>query len=98
MDAVTTPSSSPACDLSDRELERLLDQLEDDERRISKRRASLHERIDWLRGGGAGFSPETDEQLETLNAVERQVSDERKALHARIDDLRAEVTRRANAR
>ena len=97
MDEPTTQPSGPVSELSVRELERLLDQLGEEERRLSRRRASLHERIDWLRGGGAGFSHETDEQLATLCASERAISDERKALHQRIDALSQELERRTRA-
>jgi|SRR3990172_5825655 len=97
MDEQTTQASAPVSELSIRELERLLEQLGEEERSISRRRASLHERIDWLRGGGAGFSPETDEQLATLCASERAISDERNALHQRIAALRDERERRTRA-
>jgi predicted nucleic acid-binding Zn-ribbon protein len=97
MDEPTTQPSRPVSELSVRELERLLEQLGEEERRISRRRASLHERIDWLRGGGAGFSPETEEQIATLIASERTISDERKALHQRIDALGHELERRTRA-
>ena len=97
MDESTTQPSGPVSDLSIRELERLLELLGEEERRISRRRASLHERIDWLHGGGAGFSPETEEQLATLCASERAISDERKALHERIAALGEEYERRTKA-
>ena len=97
MDEQTGQASAVVSELSMRELERELEQLGEEERRISRRRASLHERIDWLRGGGAGFSPETDEQLATLCASEREISDERRSLHERIDALQEERERRTNA-
>jgi len=97
MDESTTQPSGPVSDLSIRELDRLLEQLGEEERSISRRRASLHERIDWLRGGGAGFSPETEEQMATLIASERTISDERKALHQRIAALTEERERRTRA-
>jgi hypothetical protein len=93
---IDTPAES-ASSLGDRELEQLLARLDDDERRISRRRASLHSRIDYLRGGGAGFGPDVTEQVATLTADERRISDERQALHRRIDALREELQRRRRA-
>lgn len=86
-----------AAGLSDRELEQLLEQLDDDERRISRRRASLHSRIDYLHGGGSGFGPDVMAQIQVLTTDERRVSDERQALHRRIDALRDELRRRRRA-
>jgi hypothetical protein len=51
--------------------------LEREERRLSKRRRQLHDRIDRGFPNGITF------------AEERSVSAERRALHARIDTLRA---------
>lgn len=70
------------------EVSALLAQLEDDERRISARRARLHERIAFLRAtGNADGTPPAPEQLETLDRQEREISRERKELHRRIDEL-----------
>ena len=66
-----------------------LEQLESEERRLSKRRARLHERIRFAQtmGDGTG-NPVSAEELEELNAQEREVSKARKELHTRIDALR----------
>jgi hypothetical protein len=67
-----------------------LEQLEAEERRISVRRARLHDRIDFLRANGnADGMPATAGQLEALDEQERALSNERKELHARIGELRA---------
>jgi len=66
-----------------------LQQLEDAERRISKRRARLHERIRFAHTmGDATGNAVSAAQLEELNAEEREVSKARKELHTRIDALR----------
>lgn len=73
------------------ELDRLLEQLEAEERTLSGRRRRLHDRIDFVRAGGnPDGTPASPEQLEALDAQERTISDERKALHARIDAVRRE--------
>jgi hypothetical protein len=70
--------------------DRLLDELVEEERLVSKRRARLHERIDFLRGTGtADGTPASPEQLEALDEQERELSKTRKELHARIKELRA---------
>lgn len=76
------------------DLDRLLAQLEQEERAVSKQRARLHQRIEFARtsGDGAG-NPASPEQLEALDAQEREVSKTRKDLHRRIDELRAERER-----
>ena len=64
----------------EREIDALLEQLEEEERDISLRRQRLHDRI-------ATFpNPTTKAELERR---EREISDERRKLHRRIDDLRA---------
>ena len=66
-----------------------LEQVEDEERRLSKRRATLHERIRFAQtmGDGTG-NPVPPEELDELAAQEREISKERRDLHARIDELR----------
>lgn len=73
------------------DLDRLLAQLEEEERLLSKRRARLHDRIDFLRANGnADGTPASPEQLEALDEQERELSKARKDLHARSDELRAQ--------
>jgi hypothetical protein len=69
--------------------ERTLEQLDEEERRISARRARLHERIDFVRANGnADGTLASAEQLSALDEQEREVSRQRKELHARIRELR----------
>lgn len=80
--------------LSDMALNELLEQLEEEERAASRRRGSLHKRIEFVHSGG-GASPElASDQLASLQASERELSDRRLILHQQIDDLRAERSRR----
>ena len=72
-----------------------LPRLEHEERAVSRRRRQLHERIDFLRGSGAG-DPETVARLEKLEAEERETSALRKELHRRIDSLRAQALAGSN--
>jgi hypothetical protein len=55
-----------------------LEQLENQERKVSARRRQLHDRLDSFPN-------------EATAAEERKVSDARRALHKRIDALRAEL-------
>ena len=81
--------------LTPAELDRLLEQLETEERAVSGRRRRLHDRIDFVRAGGnPDGTPASSEQLAGFDVQERAISDERKALHARIDEVRAERDRR----
>jgi predicted nucleic acid-binding Zn-ribbon protein len=97
MDGHFDPRADDTAALSDGDLEQLLEQLDEEERRISRRRASLHSRIDYLHGGGSGFGPDVMEEMQALTADERRISDERQALHRRIDVLRDELRRRRRA-
>ena len=81
--------SDPAA-LSDAELGALVAQLESEEQRTSKRRSSLHDRIEFVNAGGAA----TAGQLAALKERERELSDRRLLLHRQIDELRAERSRR----
>jgi len=72
-----------------------LPRLEQEERAVSRRRRQLHERIDFLRGSGAG-DPESVARLEKLEAEEREMSALRKELHRRIDSLRAQAPAGSN--
>ena len=67
-----------------------LSRLEQEERAVSQRRRRLHERIDFLRGGGF-TSPDDLERLAKLEVDEREISRTRKELHARIDTLRGQL-------
>jgi chromosome segregation ATPase len=74
-----------------------LERLEQEERRLSTRRARLHDRIDFVRANGnADGLPATPEQLEALEEQERALSRERSALHARIGELRRAADRGAH--
>jgi hypothetical protein len=80
--------------LPERQLLELLDQLEREERRVSRRRNVLHERIEFLRAGGfASAKPESDD-LALLLEHEHELSQRRHELHLQIDELRAERSRR----
>lgn len=80
--------------LSEAELERRLAELDEEERSISRRRRAMHDRIDFLRGGGGSGEAGSDEQLESLLQRERAVSDERNRLHETISILRTELQSR----
>jgi predicted nucleic acid-binding Zn-ribbon protein len=80
--------------LSVAELETLIDELLGEEQSVSKRRAALHDRIEFVHAGG-GSSPElAADQLASLRATERELSDRRLLLHQQIDEIRAERSRR----
>ncbi len=87
---VTTDLSA----LSDDELEQVLEELTAEESTLSKRRARLHDRMDFLRSGGASHSPVTVEQLRGLEDEERQLSENRRAIHQSLTDVQGERTRR----
>jgi hypothetical protein len=80
--------------LSDAELGTRLRQLEREEHSVSRRRTTLHTRIDFVRGGGFASTDPTLEPLAELVAAERELSTQRLELHAQIDALRVERTRR----
>ena len=80
--------------LGDAELGILLKRLEREERLVSRRRTTLHNRIDFVRAGGFASTDPTHEQLSTLEAAEAELSEQRHALHRRIDELQAEHSRR----
>jgi hypothetical protein len=95
---MTSLSSNARADdvaaLSDAELEALLGRLQGEERTASKRRESLHDRIEFVNAGGAASDDPADTQLASLQENERQLSDRRLILHRQIDELRAERSRR----
>jgi hypothetical protein len=70
-----------------------LAQLRKEERSLSARRTRLHQRIDFLRAGGGGNSPESAELLADLERQERAISDERRELHERIEAAEAKLSR-----
>jgi hypothetical protein len=63
-------------------LELLLEQLEEEERRISAERRRLQDRIDYFAGS------EDSAALGELERKERELSDRRRELHEQIDGLR----------
>jgi anti-sigma-K factor RsiG len=79
-------------------LNALLAQHEQEERTLSRRRNSLHERIDFVRAGGFASADPTTEPLDDLLEAEREISARRHAIHQQIDELRAEQSRRRAAR
>ncbi len=76
--------------LDDAELNALLAQLEREERLVSKRRTTLHGRIDFVRAGGFASTAPEYEQLSTLQASEAELSNRRQELHRQIATLNAE--------
>ena len=80
--------------LSDAELNVLLTRLEREERLVSKRRTTLHTRIDFVRAGGFASTDPAHEQLSSLEAAEAELSSQRHALHLQIDGIVAERSRR----
>ena len=95
MSDVTAPSSfADPSGLSDVELRSRLRQLEREEQTVSRRRTTLHTRIDFVRAGGYASTDPTLEPLADLEARERELSAQRLELHAQIDALLAERTRR----
>ena len=67
---------------------RPLEELEEEEREISKRRKRLHDRIEFLAGTGMG-EPDAEERLALLVEEEREVSRSRRELHVLIDARRS---------
>lgn len=63
-----------------------LEELEREEQSLSARRRRLHDRIDFLRGGG---DPEAvGAELDRLLEEESRVSARRREIHRRLDELR----------
>jgi hypothetical protein len=88
---VTAPSGiADPRELSDAELDARLRQLEREEQSVSRRRTTLHTRIDFVRSGGFASTDPELEPLATLLETERELSENRLELHAQIDALRAE--------
>jgi len=80
--------------LSDSELNARLTRVEREERLVSKRRTTLHSRIDFVHAGGFASTDPAHEQLSSLEAAEVELSTQRHALHLQIDELVAERSRR----
>ena len=76
-------------DLDERELDALLERLEDDERHLSITRRRLHDRIATFPAGASAAN---------LERRERELSKERQELHRRIDELRARRIERRSPR
>lgn len=74
----------------EREGTKSLAELNEEERVVSTRRRRLHDRIDFLRGGGMS-GPDGEAMLAHLLEEEKDVSNRRRELHALIDARRAEL-------
>ena len=71
----------------------LLADLQAEEQSVSRQRARLQDRIDFIRAGGSGSASATqvEDQLRLLLDKERALSERRSALHAQISELRAQL-------
>ena len=95
MSDVTAPSGrADLTELSDAEISSRLRLLEREEHAVSRRRTTLHTRIDFVRAGGYASTDPRLEPLAELEATERELSENRLELHAQIDALRCERTSR----
>jgi hypothetical protein len=70
--------------------DRLLEELEQEERLLSAQRRRLQDRIDLLPGAATGSGAADEAQVRTLREQERDVSERRRAVHDRIELLRAQ--------
>ena len=91
-----SPVAPDPATLSDTELDRLRRRLEQEERTVSRRRAVMHDRIDFVHGGGGGSGHAVTSQLAELQRRENEITEQRRVLHEQIDALRAEASRRRN--
>ncbi len=80
--------------LSAAEIAAALHELEQQERALSRRRRLLHDRLDFVRGGGGGQSPAANEQIVVLEGQEKALSEQRRDVQSRIDALQTERERR----
>jgi anti-sigma-K factor RsiG len=80
MAVVRAADTDPMTHDTEKELQELLDELEEEEREISLRRSRLHDRLALYPEYGDG----------DLGEAERELSARRRELHARIDAIRAE--------
>lgn len=67
----------------------VLAKLQAEEKSLSRQRARLQDRIDFIRAGGSGSASATqvEDQLRLLLDKERALSERRSALHAQIGEL-----------
>jgi hypothetical protein len=93
-DVTAPPGPVDPSELGDAELRSRVRQLEQEEHAVSRRRTTLHTRIDFVRGGGYASTDPLLESLAELEATERELSTRRLELHAQIDTLRTERTLR----
>ena len=82
--------------LSTEELDARLLALGAVERALSRRRATLHKRLDFVRSGGFAHL-DVAEQGDALGHAEHQLSRRRHQVHEEIDALRAERSHRVAA-
>ncbi len=75
---------------SDAALKECIEQLTLQERHISTVRTRVHQRIEFIRSGGAGAGDTIDEQLEQLEEEESAVSRQRREVHLVLDAALAE--------
>jgi hypothetical protein len=66
-----------------------LRELEELERSLSRQRARLQDRIDFVRTGTGKGDAIVEEQLRRLEERERELSERRRTLHRQIDAARA---------
>ena len=71
--------------------ESALELLQGEERSISARRVRLQDRIDFLRSGGGGETPESAQLLAELERKERELSRLRRELHQQIDAMSSQL-------
>jgi hypothetical protein len=79
-------------------LDELVATLFAEEKRISAKRTTLHQRIDFLKGGGYAHLDASAEQLTTLQEEDRLLSEQRAEIHSRVDAAVAEQRNRASLR
>ena len=67
----------------------LLSKLQAEEQSLSRQRARLQDRIDFIRAGGSGSASavQVEEQLRLLLEKERKLSERRSEVHSQISEL-----------
>jgi hypothetical protein len=68
-----------------------LERLQEEEQSLSARRTRLHDRIDFVRSGGAGDGPAAENLLQELERQERELSERRRELHRHIELVTSRV-------